>query len=66
MNDFCIFFLLKKISILNALHVFSDEIFFNVLHQLQAFYLNFEVNFSHTRVIGLAITSTLFLVNQQI
>jgi len=56
MNDFCIIFF-KKISILNALHVFFDEIFFNFPHELQAFCLSFAVNFAHTRVIGLAIST---------
>jgi len=40
------------------LHIFSDEIFFNVSCQLQAFDLNFVVNFAHTRVIDFTITST--------
>jgi len=39
------------ISICNALRVLSDEIFFNVPCQLQAFGLNFVVKFAHTRVI---------------
>jgi len=59
MNNFCIPFL-KKINILNALHVFSDEIFINILHHLLASILfNFVVNFAHTCVSGLAITKVL-------
>jgi len=53
LNDFCIFF--KKISILNALHIFSDEIFFNVPHQLQAFYFVQILSILLTRIIGLQL-----------
>jgi len=50
-------FLKNILSIFNALHVFSDEIFSNAFCQLQAFALNFVVNFAHTRVIDFTIIS---------
>jgi len=56
-EQFLHLFFRNIISIFNALHVFSDEIFFSVLYQLQAFGLNFVVNFAHTRVIDFTIAS---------
>jgi len=40
-----------------VLSEYNEDLTFFIPHQLQAFCFKFLVNFSHTRVIGLAITS---------